>query len=278
MRFLLPVCFLFTLCGNNYEKNKAPQWVQLFNGKDLTDWQPKITGYNLNDNYGNTFYVENGLMKVKYDAYPSFDNKFGHIFYKKKFSYYLLAVEYRFVGEQCTNGPGWALRNSGVMLHCQAPGSMLKDQDFPISLEAQLLGGNGKEKRTTANLCTPGTNVFLEGKLFTPHCVNSRSETYHGEQWVRVELLVLGDSVIKHIIGKKVVMEYTKPQIGGGNVANHDVAVKKDGMPLKEGYISLQSESHPVEFRKIEIIDLEKYSRNKKKLEKVLKQLLPTNM
>jgi hypothetical protein len=257
MRFLLPVCFLFTLCGNNYKKNKAPQWVQLFNGKDLTDWQPKITGYNLNDNYGNTFYVENGLMKVKYDAYPSFDNKFGHIFYKKKFSYYLLAVEYRFVGEQCTNGPGWALRNSGVMLHCQAPGSMLKDQDFPISLEAQLLGGNGKEKRTTANLCTPGTNVFLEGKLFTPHCVNSRSETYHGEQWVRVELLVLGDSVIKHIIGKKVVMEYTKPQIGGGNVANHDVAVKKDGMPLKEGYISLQSESHPVEFRKIEIIDLE---------------------
>lgn len=278
MRFLILSCFLFALCGNHSSETKAPRWVQLFNGKDLNDWQPKISGYDLNDNYGNTFYVENGAMKVKYDAYSSFDNKFGHIFYKKKFSYYLLAVEYRFVGVQCKNGPGWALRNSGVMLHCQAPETMLKDQDFPISLEAQLLGGNGKDERTTANLCTPGTNVFMDGKLFTPHCVNSKSKTYHGDQWVRVELLVLGDSIIKHLIDKKVVIEYTKPQIGGGNVANHDAAVKEDGMLLKEGYISLQSESHPVEFRKVEIIDLEKYARNKKKLEKVLKQLLPTNM
>lgn len=278
MRLLILSCFLFALCGNHSSETKAPNWVQLFNGIDMHDWQPKISGYDLNDNYGNTFYVENGAMKVKYDAYSSFDNKFGHIFYKKKFSYYLLAVEYRFVGVQCKNGPGWALRNSGVMLHCQAPETMLKDQDFPISLEAQLLGGNGKDERTTANLCTPGTNVFMYGKLFTPHCVNSKSKTYHGDQWVRVELLVLGDSIIKHMIDKKVVIEYTKPQIGGGNVANHDAAVKKDGMLLKEGYISLQSESHPVEFRKVEIIDLEKYSRNKKKLEKVIKQLLPTNM
>jgi hypothetical protein len=279
MRLLISIFLLFILSGNNYiEEDKTPHWVQLFNGKDLNDWKPKITGYVLNDNYANTFKVENGMMKVKYDGYASFDGKFGHIFYKKKFSYYLLGVEYRFLGEQCTNGPGWALRNSGVMLHCQAPETMLKDQDFPISLEAQLLGGNGKDERTTANLCTPGTNVFMDGKLFTPHCVNSKSKTYHGDQWVRVEILVLGDSIIKHMIDKKVVIEYTNPQIGGGNVNNFDAAIKKDGMLLTEGYISLQSESHPIEFRKVEIIDLEKYARNKKKLEKILKQLLPTNM
>ena len=256
---------------------KVPHWKQLFNGKDLNDWHPKITGYTLNDNYANTFSVENGVMKVKYDGYPSFDNKFGHIFYKKKFSYYLLGIEYRFAGEQCKNGPGWALRNSGVMLHCQAPETMLKDQDFPISLEAQFLGGNGKDPRTTANLCTPGTNVHMNGTLFTPHCTPSSSQTYHGEQWVRVELLVLGDSIIKHIIDKKVVIEYTKPQIGGGNVTNYDAAVKKDGMLLKEGYIALQSESHPIEFRKVEIIDLEKYARDKKKLAKVIKEISPTS-
>lgn len=279
MRLLIPILLLFILSGNNsIEQDKTPHWVQLFNGKDLNDWKPKITGYVLNDNYANTFTVENGMMKVKYDGYSSFDGKFGHIFYKNKFSYYLLGVEYRFVGEQCKNGPGWALRNSGVMLHCQPPETMLKDQDFPISLEAQLLGGNGKDERTTANLCTPGTNVFMEGKLFTPHCVNSKSKTYHGDQWVRVELLVLGDSIIKHMIDKKVVIEYSKPQIGSGNVNNYDPAIKKDGMLLKEGYISLQSESHPIEFRKVEIIDLEKYAHNKKKLEKILKQLLPTNM
>jgi len=274
MRLLILLCLLITFCSNDSsEAFKAPRWKQLFNGKDLNDWKPKITGYALNENFGNTFSVENGVMKVNYNAYSSFDGKFGHIFYKNKFSYYLLAVEYRFTGEQCKNGPGWAIRNSGAMLHCQPPETMLQNQDFPISIEAQLLGGNGKEERTTLNLCTPGTNVFMNGKLFTPHCISSKSKTYHGDQWVRAEILVLGDSVIKHIIGKQVVLEYEKPQIGGGNVDNYDPAVKKDGMLLKEGYIALQSESHPVEFRKVELIDLAKYAGNKKKLGKILKQL-----
>ncbi len=274
MRFLISICLLIICCSNDSSENyKAPRWKQLFNGKDLNDWKPKITGYPLNENYGNTFSVESGVMKVNYNAYPSFDGKFGHIFYKKKYSYYLLAVEYRFTGEQSKNGPGWAYRNSGVMLHCQPPETMLQKQDFPISIEAQLLGGNGKDERTTANLCTPGTNVVMNGKLFTSHCISSTSKTYHGDQWVRVEILVLGDSVIKHIIDKKVVLEYEKPQIGNGAVDNYDPTVKKDGMLLKEGYISLQSESHPVEFRKVELIDLEKYARDKQKLVKILKQL-----
>jgi len=273
MRLLIPICFLIICCSNDSSEAYKTQWQQLFNGKDLNDWKPKITGYALNENYGNTFSVENGVMKVNYSAYPSFDGKFGHIFYKEKFSYYLLAVEYRFTGEQCKNGPGWAYRNSGVMIHCQPPETMLQKQDFPISIEVQLLGGNGKDERTTANLCTPGTNVVMNQKLFTNHCVSSTSKTYHGDQWVRVEILVLGDSVIKHIIDKKVVLEYQQPQIGNGNVDNYDPAIKKDGMLLKEGYISLQSESHPVEFRKVEIIDLEKYRHDKPKLEKILEEL-----
>jgi hypothetical protein len=79
------------------------------------------------------------------------------------------------------------------MLHSPPATSMGKDQDFPISIEVQLLGGLGKGPRTTANLCTPGTNVEMGGKLFTPHCVNSASKTYDGDQWVRVEVEVLGD-------------------------------------------------------------------------------------
>jgi len=273
MRLLIPICFLIICCSNDSSEAFETRWQQLFNGKDLGDWKPKITGYALNENYGNTFSVENGVIKVNYGAYSSFDGKFGHIFYKNKFSYYLLAVEYRFTNEQCKNGPAWAYRNSGVMIHCQPPETMLQKQDFPISIEVQLLGGNGKDERTTANLCTPGTNVVMNQKLFTNHCVSSTSKTYHGDQWVRVEILVLGDSVIKHIIDKKVVLEYEQPQIGNGNVSNYDPAIKKDGMLLKEGYISLQSESHPVEFRKVEIIDLEKYRHDKSKLENILTQL-----
>jgi 3-keto-disaccharide hydrolase len=232
------------------------EWIQLFNGKNLKDWTPKITGYDLNDNFGNTFRVENGVMKVSYEKYDKFDNRFGHIFYRDKFSYYVIAVEYRFVGEQAKEGPNWATRNSGIMVHCQSPQSMGKGQDFPISIEVQLLGGLGKGPRTTANLCTPGTNVVMNGQLFTTHCVNSTSKTYDGDQWVRAEVEVLGDERIKHIIDGQTVLSYEKPQIGGGTVNGFDPEVKKDGTLLSEGYISLQSESHPVEFRKVELLNL----------------------
>ena len=232
------------------------EWVQLFNGQDLKNWDVKINGYDLNDNFGNTFRVENGVMKVGYEKYDRFTNQFGHIFYREKFSHYLVAVEYRFVGEQATGGPAWATRNSGIMLHCQPARSMGKHQDFPISIEVQLLGGLGKGPRTTANLCTPGTNVEMGGKLFTTHCLNSSSPTYDGDQWVRVEVMVDGDKQIKHLIDGRTVLSYERPQIGGGNVSGHDPAVKKDGMLLGEGYISLQSESHPVEFRKVELLNL----------------------
>lgn len=219
-------------------------------------WDVKITGYELNANWRNTFRVEDGLLKVRYDGYEAFDNKFGHIFYRTPFSYYIVAVEYRFVGEQARGGQDWALRNSGVMVHSQSARSMATDQDFPISIEVQFLGGNGRDERPTANLCTPGTHVVMDGKLVTTHCLNSRSKTYHREQWVRVEVLVLGDSLIKHIVNGDTVFEYSRPQIGGGVVNNFDPAVKQDGKPLTSGFIALQSESHPIDFRKVEILNL----------------------
>jgi hypothetical protein len=249
-------------------------WISLFNGKDLNDWKVKINGHPINENYQNTFRVEDQVMKVSYDGYKEWNERYGHIFYKNPFSAYVLVVEYRFTGDQIPGGPGWAFRNSGAMLHGQSPESMELNQDFPISLETQFLGGDGKSERTTLNLCTPGTNVQIGGKLFTPHCVNSSSKTYHGDQWVRAEILVLGDSLIQHRLEGKTVFEYTKPQIGGGNVANFNANLKIDGQALKEGYISLQSESHPVEFRKVELFDLKKYMNDKGKLEKVLDKIL----
>lgn len=248
-------------------------WIKLFNGKDLKDWNVKITGHNLDDNNGNTFRVQNGNLAVSYENYDAFNEQYGHIFHKKKFSAYLLVMEYRFVGEQVKGGPGWALRNSGAMIHSQSAKSMGKDQDFPISIEVQLLGGTGSGRRTTANLCTPGTNVVMNDKLITAHCVDSKSETYHGERWVRAEVLVLGDSIIKHIVEKDTVLVYEKPQIGGGNVSNADPALKQDGKLLSEGYIALQSESHPIEYRKVDLFDLAPYMKDKKKLEKKLKEL-----
>lgn len=257
MRSIVPLFLVVASCWG--QSDRAPdrkEWTQLFNGKDLSGWAPKITGYALNDNYKNTFRVENGLLKVSYDGYDAFDSRFGHLFYQDKFSYYIIAVEYRFTGEQAKGGPAWAFRNSGIMIHGQAPETMGKEQDFPISIEVQLLGGNGKDPRPTANLCTPGTNVVIDGKLFTQHCKNSTSPTFHGDQWVRVEAEVHGSERVIHRVNGETVLSYEKPQIGGGNVTNFDPAVKKDGMLLEEGSISLQSESHPVEFRKVELLHL----------------------
>lgn len=231
------------------------KWVQLFNGKDLSGWKVKITGYDLGDNYKNTFRVEDGLLTVSFDGYDKFDGRFGHIFYEKPFSNYILRVEYRFLGEQCPGGPGWAFRNSGIMIHGQSPESMRKDQKFPVSVEVQLLGGGGQGRRPTANVCTPGTNIVMNGKLITRHCNSSKSKTYHGDQWVTVEVHVRGNR-IKHIVNGETVLEYTDPQLDPKDSdARKLIAAAGDKM-LHGGSISLQAESHPIQFRKIEIREL----------------------
>jgi hypothetical protein len=233
------------------------EWIPLFNGRNLDGWVPKITGFEVGVNHNDTFRVEDGVLKVAYDRYEGdFDSRFGHLFHEKLFSYYRIRVEYRFVGEQAQGGPDWAFRNSGIMVHGQPVETMTQDQDFPIAIEVQLLGGSGEGERTTGNLCTPGTNVVFAGRLDTRHCIDSTSKTFHGDQWVVAEAIVHGASVVRHLINGEEVLSYEMPQMGGGNVANYDPAVWTDGQLIEEGSISLQSESHPLEFRKVELLPL----------------------
>jgi enterochelin esterase family protein len=233
-------------------------WIVLFDGKDLKGWTPKIARHDLGENFGNTFRVENGLLEVRYDKYKSFDGQFGHLFYKDPYSYYRLVVEYRFVGQQAPGNPGaWALRNSGAMLHSPDPRTMPRDQTFPISIEGQLLGGASDGKpRPTANMCSPGTEIVYQGSLYKDHCLNSTSPTFDGEQWVRAEFVVHGSGVITHYVNGQKVLEYEMPQFGGGVVDNFDATTKPDGKLMDSGYISLQSESHPIDFRKVELLNL----------------------
>ncbi len=241
-------------CG---PRTPAPaSWTPLFNGQDLTGWTAKIRGSPLGEDPHGTFRVEDGLLTVGYDGYERFDERFGHLFYEAPFSSYELRVEYRFIGEQVADGPGWALANSGVMIHAQSPESMGLDQDFPIAIEVQLLGGNGVDERHTANLCTPGTHVEMAGQLVEQHCVESTSRTYHGDEWVTLDVLVLGDSLIAHVLEGDTVLSYGRPVVGGGVVSGFEPSAKRDGQPLTGGYIALQSESHPVQFRQVLIREL----------------------
>ncbi len=232
-----------------------PKWIALFNGRDLEGWTPKIKGYEAGDNFANTFRVEDGVLKVAYDGYKNFDGKFGHLHSKAKYSHYRLRIEYRFTGPQCPGGPSWATRNSGVMIHSQAAETVRKDQEFPVSIEVQFLGGDGMNPRHTGNVCTPGTHIVMKDKLTKQHCVDSTSKTIPLDGWVTAEVEVHGDGTIKHLIDGEPVIEYEKPQYDESDADARKL--KGDGPALiREGHLALQSESHPIEFRKVEILPL----------------------
>ena len=239
------------------QQDEAP-WIELFNGADLDDWIVKIRGYPAGENYADTFRVEDGLMTARYDGYEGdYDDRFGHIFYRTPYSHYRILVEYRFVGEQAPGAPEWAGRNSGVMLHSQDPFTMPPEQDFPISIEAQFLGGFGDGKpRPTANMCSPGTHIEYRGEFTDTHCIDSASATFDGDQWVTVEVLVLGSERVVHYVNGEQVMEYANLTYGGGVVSGHRPEMKPDGQPLESGYISLQAESHPIQFRRVALLNL----------------------
>ena len=257
LSFALAIVLLMTLgslCQEAASKADPKDWIQLFNGKNLDGWTIKIAKHKLGENFGNTFRVENGLLRVMYDQYDQLNGQYGHIFYKDKFSYYLVAVEYRFIGDQVKGAPDWAYRNNGVMIHSQSAESMGLEQDFPTSIEVQLLGGDGVHDRPNGNVCTPGTNIVIDGGLYTPHCYHLVAKTFHGDQWVRVVAEVLGSEKITHYVNGEPVVTYSKPQLGGE--LKNPLFAGRDGEILSEGYIALQGESHPTEFRKVELLNL----------------------
>ncbi|MDF4220229.1 DUF1080 domain-containing protein [Maribacter sp. M208] len=249
--------FLFG-CGLLTSQITDDGWETMFNENDLSGWTTKVYHYEVGDNYADTFRAEDEMIKVRYDKYEGdFNNRFSHLYYDKPFSDFHFKVQYRFVGELYEGAPEYTILNSGVMFHSQDPQTMLKEQDWPISVEIQFLAGveEGVD-RPTGNMCSPGTDVVYEGKIDPRHCIKSTSDTYYGNQWVTAELMVYHDSLVKHIINGKTVLEYTKPQIGGGVANGYDPKMKEDGKLLKEGFIALQSEGQPIDFKNIEIRNL----------------------
>ena len=241
----------------------AEGFVSIFNGKDLAGWTAKFAGEELGHNYKDTFVVEDGVLRVTYDNYDTFNGKFGHIFFEKPYSHYILRLDYRFLDGHCKGAPRYTWINSGVMLHSQSAESMSFKQEFPSSIEAQMLGlpeGN-QRKRTTANVCTPGTHVFYKGKLDRRHCISSSSKTFYGDQWVTLEMEVRGHEMMIFRVNGEEVFKLEKPQLDATDKRDDFAARKlieaRDGEArLGEGYIALQAEGAPLEFRNIRIKEL----------------------
>jgi hypothetical protein len=261
---ILSVLLLFLIAFTNCKENpkESENWISLFNGKDLTGWDIKISGHELTANYNNTIIVEDSIIKVNYAEYDTFTHEFGHLYYNKPFSHYRLKMEYRIFGELTPGSPYYAEANSGIMLHSQSAASQELNQNFPASIEFQFLSRIDSSDRATGNLANPGTHVVKDGKLWTDHMMYADGPTFE-DQWVSIEAVVLGDSIVHHIVEGDTVLTYTKPQIGGWEqedetqwVEDKTWYIENLGKPLKEGYIALQAEGHPVWFRNIKLLDL----------------------
>jgi hypothetical protein len=261
MLSFLSMCMLtFITCGTaqSTDERTKDQWMDLFNGKDLSGWTVKIHHHEVGVNYGKTFRAIDSMIEVRYDQYEGdFNNQFAHLYYDVPYSYYKLQLDYRFVGKLHPGAPSYTMLNSGVMFHSQDPQTMPINQDWPISVEMQFLGGLGDGKpRPTGNMCSPGTEVIYNGQMDPRHCISSSSDTYDGDQWVHAELIVYGDSLIQHLINGDTVLQYTQPQIGGGVANNYLPEQKVDGKLLTMGFIALQSEGQPIDFKNIRLLNL----------------------
>ena len=259
MKSLLIVISLFLIqsCHSNKisstQKNNK-KWVSLFNGKNLDHWLPKIAGYKLGENFGNTFRVEKGVLKTRYNEYDSFDKKFGALYFDKKFTNYRLRVEYRFVGNTAPGGPSWGYRDGGIQYHCQPPATVAIDQPFPVCLEYNLLGGNGKEERATGEICASGMFIDINGKRNTSYCtIPFVKRTFSGDQWVTAEIDIHGGKITHYVNGEQII-QFENPRYIAANALAKKLIVNGDDL-VKDGYISLQSNSHPMDFRKIEIME-----------------------
>lgn len=251
MAFL--TCSLFAF---NIDTRKKAKWVTIFNGKDLSGWTMKIVGHPVGENYGNTFRVDNGILSIRYDneAYKKFNSQFGALYYNKKLSNYRLKLEYRFVGDTATGAPNWGFRDSGVQFHGQSPESVGLSQQFPVCLEVNFHGGDGKNDRPTGEICALGTIINIDGKPNASFCTPPTvKRTFHGDQWVTVEIDVQG-SKIAHFINGEEVLRYEDPRYNPGN-ENAKALMANGNDKITSGYVSLQSNSHPIDFRKIELME-----------------------
>lgn len=237
---------------------KAGKWRPIFDGRTLDGWTPKIAGYPVGENFADTFVVRDEAIVVSYAGYEGkFGGKFGHLFYKTPFKAYRLRLNYRVLDPPLPDTPAWARSNSGVMFASQSPQSMSLRQPFPMSVEFQVLGRDGDAPRPTGAVCTPGTSITFDGIKAKEHCVpSSTAPTIANGTWTSLELEVLPNGQVTQKINGAVVHRYADVAL---DPSDSFAAVAKpyfETHSATEGYIALQSEGHPIEFKDIEVQEL----------------------
>ena len=236
----------FSACSAHAAEPTVGKWIDIFNGKDLDGWTPKITGHALDENYADTFQVRDGLLTVSYDKYEKFDNKFGHLFYQHAFSL-PHPPQYRFTASRPSAAPA-GFRNSGIRVHCQDPATMTKDQNFLFRSRSNSSAATAVTNAPPAP-CTPGTRRQEWQARYQFHCINSTSDTFHGDQWVTAESK--SAAAKSSDISSTARLFLNTPARSLTRAMAMPRAADNAGTMLSKGWISLQAESHPVQFRNI---------------------------
>ncbi len=258
---LLASCLAISACAYAGDATAEAAWRPLFDGRTLDGWTPKISGYPAGENYQQTFVVQDGAIVVSYAGYDQFKGRFGHLFYKTPFKAYRLRLMYKVLDPSLPDTPAWARGNSGVMFHSQSAESMTLAQPFPISVEFQILGRDGEGPRPTGAVCTPGVSITFDGVRAKEHCTSpANGPTIPNGTWTKLELDVLPNGEVFQKINGVVVQHYGGLELDPNDrfaaVAKDYMSARSGSLALTEGYIALQSEGHPIEFKDIEIQDL----------------------
>ncbi|MEC3909214.1 DUF1080 domain-containing protein [Sphingobium sp. CR2-8] len=228
------------------------RWEPIFDGKSLDGWTPKITGRAVGEDPLHMFVVQDGAIRVSHANYKSFNGEFGHLFWKAPLKAFRVRFEYRLFGQSLPGIKVWQSTNSGLMFHAQAPETMRRDQDFPVSLEMQLLATPRPTEEPSGNVCTPGTTVVFQGKRDPRHCILSSAPLLPAGRWTKAELEVLPSGQVTHFIDGKPVLQYSDIELDPDyEDAKPLIAAAGGVLSLKQGYIALQGEGHPIEFRHI---------------------------
>ncbi|MEP6845811.1 MAG: DUF1080 domain-containing protein [Panacibacter sp.] len=253
--FFLPFLFQsYSVKNIHAQKDNTENWVSLFNGKNLDNWIPKIAGYKLGENFGNTFRMQDGILSTRYNAYDSFNNRFGALYYNKKFTNFRLKVEYRFVGETTPGAPSWGFKDGGIQYFCQPPETIGINQSFPVCLEYNLLGSDGETERGTGEICASGMYVEINGKRNASYCTPPLvKKAFDDDQWITAEIDVQNGR-ITHFVNGEQILQFENPKYDSENELAKKFIVNGVEM-VKDGYISLQSNSHPMDFKSIEIME-----------------------
>lgn len=197
-----------------------PQWVDLFNGTNLVNWVDVNTS-------AETWRAEDGVLKCT-------GRPIGVMRSEKQYENFILEIEWRHMKKK---------GNSGVFLWSDADP---KGGRLPLGMEVQMLEldwvnkGEGKP---------PAHIGYISGELFGAGGLTATPENPRGSRSMSKELRCKGvGEWNKYVI---VAVDGTVKLGINGKFVNGIRDSSK-----KKGYLCLESEGSPIEFRNIRIMEL----------------------